>query len=101
MQVDHIVPIHRGISDDCLNQIGIIRGLDNISNYNPSCASCNTSKGSFQLENWRKDIILKVLRLEKITNFRLLKRFGLIDFKKNDVVFYFEKFEFERLSNTF
>lgn len=81
-QVDHIIPQSRG-------------GNNKVENLNPSCRSCNASKSSFLLEDWRDWIYHKVdiLRRDN-SNFRFLEKFRLIKVIKNkSVVFYFEKHE--------
>ena len=51
-----------------------------IENYNPSCRSCNSSKSTFTLENWRKEIELKKKRIIRDSStFRILQRFKLIN----------------------
>lgn len=70
------------------------KGKDTIDNYNPCCYSCNSSKSTFTLEQWREEISLKVDRLMRDSSqFRLVWRFGLIGFKKETVTFYFEECE--------
>lgn len=89
MQVDHIIARRRG---DIQNE-KIINGKNHISNYNPSCRSCNSSKSTFSIEDWRKQIEHKIncLRRDSST-FRICERFNLVKVEKSDVVFYFEKF---------
>lgn len=91
MQVDHIKPKYRGYSNNELSKYNLTKGKDNLSNYNPSCKSCNASKSTFSLDQWRKEIELKKKRIERDSaTFRILKRFGLIEINKNPVRFYFE-----------
>lgn len=81
--IDHIKPKRRG---DKTNN-----GADSIDNYNPCCLSCNSSKATFSIEAWRKEIELKYDRLIRDSSqFRILNRFGLIK-RQNEVIFYFEK----------
>lgn len=92
MHVDHIVPLYRKWTQKELDEYGITKGTNNIDNLNPSCATCNISKSTFTLENWRKEIKLKVNRVRKSnSNVRLLESFGIIIYRNKDVVFHFEK----------
>jgi 5-methylcytosine-specific restriction endonuclease McrA len=92
MQVDHIVPLFRGYSKDLLSTYNRQKGKNNIDNYNPSCKSCNSSKSTLSIEEWRKQIKRKVVSLRRdVSNFRILERFGVISVNNIDVKFYFEK----------
>lgn len=85
MHIDHIVPLQR-------NSYGSRFGDNTIENYNPACMPCNISKASFDLETWRKELALKIMRIERDSStFRNLKRFGLVAVIKNTVEFYFER----------
>ena len=92
MHVEHIIPRFRKSSAKELASYGIIRGENKMDNYNPSCRSCNSSKGTFTLENWRKEIELKKKRIVRDSStFRILRRFELIKLIDEPVKFYFEK----------
>ena len=76
--VDHIIPRRKN-------------GGNEIANYNPSCYSCNSSKGSIDLERWRKEIKSKVMRLNRDSSqYRCVKRYGLLSELDIDVKFFFE-----------
>ena len=87
MQIDHIVPIRTG-------------GLDVLENMFPACRSCNHRKSSSSLESFRKQIedFLNVLYRDSVT-YRNALRFGHIEPKPQDIVFYFEKLEKHSLQN--
>lgn len=88
--IDHIVPIRRGTKDYQLKNN--IRGTNEIENYNPACISCNSSKNELSIEAWRIELSLKVNRLNRdISNYRLMKRFGLIIEISKPIKFYFEE----------
>lgn len=88
MQVDHIIPRRRG---DLKNE-NVINGKNHISNYNPSCRSCNASKSTFSIDEWRQQIQNKVnILIRDSSTFRIVERFGLVQIKKFNVTFYFEK----------
>jgi len=89
MQIDHITPIHRGTLQ---SQLNVLKGKNTIENYNPSCKSCNSSKSTYTVENWRYEISQKKDRLLRDSStFRLLNRFKLITTRDKKVLFYFEK----------
>lgn len=91
-QVDHITPKYRGSTNSELSKYGISKGSNDIDNLNPSCKSCNSSKSTFTIDKWRKEIYLKIDRIRRDSStFRLLERFGFIRVKKIDLLFYFEK----------
>jgi len=92
--VDHIEPIFRNDTDEQIEKWnnGQKRGDNSIENFNPSCISCNCSKSSLRLEDWRKEIELKSDRIIRDSaQFRLLLRFGLVTENRKPIVFYFEK----------
>lgn len=92
MHIDHIIPLQRGYTREEADKYGIAKGTNDISNLNPSCPSCNISKGTFTIDQWRQELILKVDRLRRdSTNFRLVERYGIVKKVNKDVVFYFEK----------
>lgn len=92
--VDHIQPKFRGYTDESLRGYGVERGKDSIDNYNPSCKSCNSSKSTFTLEQWRNEISLKRMRIRRDSStFRILERFELVKLKETEVKFYFERYE--------
>ena len=79
MHVDHIGSVLRG-------------GQDVEENYNPSCISCNTSKSTYTLEEFRERLSEEGDRLRRDSaKFRLLERFGIISQTKTRLEFYYEK----------
>ena len=91
MQVDHIVPIYRGYSNEELSAMGIVRGKNHISNYNPSCRSCNSSKSTYRLESWRIAIRNKINILTRDNSgFRMMLRYNVIKVSNKDIQFYYE-----------
>ena len=92
MQVDHIEPVFRKSTQEELSRYGRIKGANKIENYNPSCGSCNSSKSTFTVEEWRKQILKKLTVLNRDSStYRILKRFNLVEEKEELVEFYFEK----------
>lgn len=91
--VDHIEPLFRKWTKEDLLTYDRIKGTSHIDNLNPACPSCNISKSTFTVEEWRNQIELKIDRLRKeSTNFRILESFGLVKVKKSKIVFHFEKY---------
>jgi len=79
MEIDHIQSKRRG-------------GANHIDNYLPSCASCNSSKATLTVEEFRERLQGDVARLRRDSaKFRILERVGLIKQVKTEVVFYFER----------
>ena len=64
----------------------------NFNNQMPACASCNINKHSMSLEEFRRLIegFMKHLN-ERNTQYKIAKRYQLIDENIKPVVFYFEK----------
>lgn len=78
MQVDHIVPLYNG-------------GTDNAANYLPACRSCNHYKSTLTLEKFRAALerMPDVLARNNVT-YRNAVKFGLVTPTPHPVVFYFE-----------
>jgi endonuclease I len=92
--IDHITPIHRGMTNKDMEWYKLNRGTNDVNNLNPCCKSCNSSKSSFTLEKWRDEISKKYDRLMKYDpTFRLLNRFNLCKRVDKVIEFYFEKYE--------
>lgn len=63
----------------------------NIDNQNPACASCNINKHSNSLEGFRACIAGYMKHLNGIsTQYKIAKRYGLIQETGIEVKFYFE-----------
>lgn len=91
MQIDHIVPIARGHSDALMKVEKMKRGKEDISNYNPSCRSCNFRKGMLNIEEFRQAIMNGLKVLERNFTYRLMHKYHLIEFGNTKVKFYFER----------
>jgi len=89
--VDHLEPIRRGV----------LRGgkplhpeRECLSNYMPSCASCNINKHSEGIEGFRGMIEGYMRHLNQVsTQYKIAKRYGLVVETGNEVKFYFETIE--------
>lgn len=89
--IDHIVPLRRGDNNDFLQKYNLERGSNKLENLNPCCLSCNSSKSTFTIEQWRIQLTNKinVVRNES-SGFRILERFGMVKIVTDKVTFYFE-----------
>ena len=88
MNVDHVEPIIRNTySSGCL-----FPSDDREENLFPSCPFCNRYKSSLSLNMFRQWLIDTPRKLEKVTLYRNARRFGMIEEKKWDQLFWFEKF---------
>ncbi len=64
-----------------------------VDNQYPACASCNINKHSMSLEQFRQSISGFMKHLNEInTQYKIAKRYGLIQETGNEVKFYFETF---------
>jgi 5-methylcytosine-specific restriction endonuclease McrA len=78
MQVDHI-------------EAKFLGGKDDLSNYHPSCRQCNFYKGTFSIDGFRQQLKSITERIQKPFIVRLAMKYGIINFKPFDGIFYFEK----------
>jgi hypothetical protein len=66
--------------------------LNDIENLMPSCRVCNKWKSCHSVEQFRFEIEEQLARLnEYSSNFRLAKKYGLVEEKQQSILFYFEK----------
>lgn len=78
-QVDHIKPLYLG-------------GTDTMDNMLPACRKCNYNKDTFDPEGYRNFLQGLYDRMYRNHSyFQALDRFGIIERKKDKVVFYFEE----------
>lgn len=88
MQVDHIITKQR-LSDHYLLQG---KSIDDLSNLNPACRSCNKFKDTFSIEMFREQIQGQINKFRKYhPTFNLAERYGLFTCnEKVEVKFYYE-----------
>lgn len=98
--LDHIEPIVRNSvydKDKCKFVSGGTMNhpeRDILSNYNPSCQSCNIQKNSFTVEQFRANIQGFINSLNNYnTQYKFAKKYGLVKETNSSVVFYFENFK--------
>lgn len=91
MQVDHIIA-QRNMTERLKN---LKTDINDISNLNPSCRSCNRFKDTFTLEQFRKNIEYQIQKFRSYhATFRIAEKYGVITCNENEkVVFHFEKEE--------
>ena len=87
--VDHIEPVIRNPYTKKM----YLPERDIIENMNPSCPPCNIHKHSLSIEEFRRQIEYHTKAMNRAsTQYKFLKKFGLIEETGKKVVFYFEKF---------
>ena len=88
--VDHLKPIRRSLrkKGECRHP-----KRECIENYMPACASCNINKHQMSLENFRQLVagFMKHLN-ERNTQYKIAKRYGLVQEIEKEVKFYFETY---------
>ena len=83
MQVDHVIPLRRGGSDD-------------VDNMLPACRSCNHYKATLTVDEYKEYVSRIPDRLHRDSiPYQVGERFGIIR-SNRDVRFYFEKLLPER-----
>jgi hypothetical protein len=107
--VDELLPVVRGYSydkDEYGKRLKDKNGRDrktptmeyperkHIDNQMPACASCNITKSSLSLENFRSLVAGFINSLNSYNNiYRMAKRYNLLQETGGAVRFYFEKFQ--------
>ena len=85
LNIDHISPKNR-------KSKGKEIGDDSINNFNPSCFTCNSSKGNLSIDEWRNAIENKnYMCFKNSATYRVLIHFNRIIEIKEPIEFYFEK----------
>lgn len=100
MQIDHIIP-QKDFLHYIKNRVRIpyflthLTELDvnNDDNLNPACIVCNKWKSSHDLELFRSELFEQIKRLNDYSsNYRIAKRYGLLEEKLKPIKFHFEQF---------
>lgn len=98
MQVDHMIPQSNYLWH-LKNNFKIppflahlkLDDVNHADNLMPTCRSCNGFKSTLDLELFRSEVGEQINRLRRSKpTFRLAERFGLIECKPKEIVFYFE-----------
>lgn len=83
MQVDHVIAVGRGGSND-------------IDNLLPACRQCNYDKHEKTIEGFRRRISKELYKsLERVFVYRLAKKYNLVKEEPRVVKFYFEQLQDE------
>lgn len=98
--IDEIEPVRRNYTEDyCHEKRKYVRKIVgcmhperfNLDNQMPACASCNINKHSGSLEEFRKLIEGFMKHLNELnTQYKIAKRYGLVEERIKPVIFYFE-----------
>lgn len=84
--VDELLPVRRNGDGTCLHPERF-----HIDNQMPSCPSCNINKHSGSIEEFRNLITGFMKHLNEInTQYKIAKRYGLVNESVKPIVFYFE-----------
>ena len=88
--VDHKEPLER----NPFTGLERYQERKHIDNLMPSCASCNINKHSLPVESFRSLIKGFMKHLNEVnTQYKIAKRYGLVEETNNDVLFHFERIE--------
>lgn len=89
MQIDHVKSIYANTD---IKQTMTEIDMYSIDNLLPACRQCNFYKSSMDLESFRNRIGNTMLdNLRKEFGYRLAIKYGLIEERKKQITFYFEK----------
>ena len=96
---DHVKPIRRKLNYDTGKQKVLSTGKcrypkrECAENYFPACASCNINKHSLSVDDFRKLINGFITSLNRdSTQYRVARRYGLVQETEKPVVFFFENY---------
>lgn len=89
MHIDHMEAVYR---DKWKNDKMYYPENHNEENLIPACPSCNIYKSVFGVESLRKELNQITERLKRFTIYKIALRFGMIEVKEWDGVFWFEKY---------
>jgi 5-methylcytosine-specific restriction endonuclease McrA len=97
-QVDHIIAkrifensVHNKFKIPSFLQHLTIYDVNHIDNLLASCRVCNKWKDTHHLELFRSELQQQIKRLNDYsTNYRIAKKYGLVQETPNTILFYFE-----------
>lgn len=90
MVVDHFIPVFQERFKK-----HSVEEIETESNYMPSCRMCNYYKRARGIESMRRDIEHLYKQLDRSFDYRLAKKYGLLNETPHKVKFYFEACEEE------
>lgn len=92
MHVDHVKPLVR----NWWNGTSVHGENHTEENLFPACPQCNLYKSSLDIEMFRDWVADTIRKIGKFTLYRNALRFGMIEIKEWDKVFWFEKYKTEK-----
>jgi 5-methylcytosine-specific restriction endonuclease McrA len=94
MQIDHVLPKLKYKEMPLAERSRLGFNINSDENLMPSCITCNTTKSSMTLNEFREFISNRLFILNKTdTVYKFAKRYGLIKETPHKIKFYFEKTE--------
>ena len=87
MQIDHLVSFFKGN-----HKLVDEKEIETFDNYMPSCRMCNFYKRAGGIETMRKNIKRLYIQLERDFDYRLAKRYSLIEETPKEIKFFFEDY---------
>jgi len=88
LHIDHIIPLRRHLA---VGSEKYPKGENHIDNYNPCCMSCNSSKGSNDVEYFRKQIEGRhEFMIKYSSEYRSMVKFNRLTINNEPLKFYFE-----------
>jgi hypothetical protein len=91
MCVDHIIP-KRNFGFGAITEIPEYT-VNDFKNLNPSCQQCNYYKSSYNVEQFRAELLTLHTRIAKPFINRLGEKYGIVIINSFDGKFYFEQLE--------
>lgn len=88
MQVDHVKSVYTNLD---LRETMTEEEMYDEENFMPACRQCNFYKSTMTVENFRKRLQTTMMNnLRKDFRYRLAVKYGLVEEKTKNIVFYFE-----------
>ena len=88
MQVDHVKSVYTNLD---LRETMTEKEMYDEENFMPTCRQCNFYKSTMTVEDFRKRLQTTMMNnLRKNFGYRLAVKYGLVEEKTKNIVFYFE-----------
>lgn len=93
MQVDHVKSVYTNLD---LRETMTEKEMYDEENFMPACRQCNFYKSTMTVEDFRKRLQTTMMNnLRKNFGYRLAVKYGLVEEKTKNIVFYFETLSHE------
>ena len=93
MQVDHVKSVYTNFD---LRETMTEKEMYDEENFMPTCRQCNFYKSTMTVEDFRKRLQTTMMNnLRKNFGYRLAVKYGLVEEKTKNIVFYFETLSHE------